>query len=188
MDETLRPDEVEALLHPPPLELGEPQLRASATAARRVHQLYQSPSDVEREERGRGGLAGEEHGRAPAIVGGGAARGVHADLRAGEVDTKPTHVGVRSFTAGIPQPAFASAAAGVDWGRARGDRAGLIAGSGGPGGGEGRRSSWSWNYLVGRWWRRGGVVWIRIERGAYRLDLGIFGRVGARRAGLLLDS
>lgn len=172
MDETLRPDEVEALLHPPPLELGEPQLRASATAARRVHQLYQSPcgkkktpprsefihhdrllraweseenartSDVEREERGRGGLAGEEHGRAPAIVGGGAARGVHADLRAGEVDTKPTHVGVRSFTAGIPQPAFASAAAGVDWGRARGDRAGLIAGSGGPGGGEGRKEKW----------------------------------------------
>jgi hypothetical protein len=44
-DETLRPDEVKTLLQPPPLELGKPQLRASATAARRVHQLYQSPCE-----------------------------------------------------------------------------------------------------------------------------------------------
>lgn len=72
------PDEVEAVVQPPPLELGEPQLRLAA-AARRVHQLYQGPSDVEGEERGGGGLAREEDGRA-------AVPGVGADLRAGEVD------------------------------------------------------------------------------------------------------
>ena len=72
------PDEVEAVVEPPPLELGEPQLLLAA-AAGRVHQLYQGPSDVEGEERGGGGLAGEEDGRA-------AVAGVGADLRAGEVD------------------------------------------------------------------------------------------------------
>lgn len=72
------PDEVEAVVEPPPLELGEPQLLLAA-AAGRVHQLYQGPSDVEGEERGGGGLAGEEDGRA-------AVAWVGADLRAGEVD------------------------------------------------------------------------------------------------------
>lgn len=81
------PDEVEAVVQPPPLELGEPQLRLAA-AARRVHQLYQGPSDVEGEERGGGGLAREEDGRA-------AVPGVGADLRAGEVDP-PAHCPERS--------------------------------------------------------------------------------------------
>lgn len=41
-EEPLRPDEVEALLEASPLELGEAQVRPAA-AARRVHQLDQSP-------------------------------------------------------------------------------------------------------------------------------------------------
>lgn len=75
---------MEAVVEPPPLELGEPQLRLGA-AARRVDQLHQGPSDVEGEERGGGGgLAREEDGRA-------AVPGVAtADLRAGEVDP-PAH-------------------------------------------------------------------------------------------------
>ena len=44
-EEPLRPDEVEALLEASPLELGEAQVRpvGTAAAARRVHQLDQSP-------------------------------------------------------------------------------------------------------------------------------------------------
>lgn len=44
-EEPLRPDEVEALLEASPLELGEAQVRpvGPAAAARRVHQLDQSP-------------------------------------------------------------------------------------------------------------------------------------------------
>jgi hypothetical protein len=82
-EESFRPDEAEAVVQPPPLELGEPQLRLGA-AGRRVDQLYQGPcararpeseprersrpkfsrreargelitSDVEGEERGGGG-------------------------------------------------------------------------------------------------------------------------------------
>lgn len=100
------PDEVEAIVQPPPLELGEPQLRLAA-AVRRVHQLYQGPSDVEGEERGGGGLAREEDGRA-------AVAGVGADLRAGEVDPaahcprrqhgSPAPRGSRAHLAAVPPP------------------------------------------------------------------------------------
>ena len=100
------PDEVEAVVEPPPLELGEPQLLLAA-AAGRVHQLYQGPSDVEGEERGCGGLAGEEDGRAAVAV-------VGADLRAGEVDPaahcrprrqhgSPAPRGSRAHLAAVPR-------------------------------------------------------------------------------------
>jgi len=69
-------------VEPSPLELGEPQLRAVAAslAAGRVHQLDQSPAEVEGDERGSGGgLAREEDGRVASLE-------VPADLGAREVD------------------------------------------------------------------------------------------------------
>lgn len=108
-------------MEPPPLELGEPQLRAAA-AAGRVHQLDQSPSDVEREERGRGGLAREEDGRVAGLE-------VPPDLGAREVDAGAAvadglahaapSVTTDRYGPGVAAPAFAALAASVPPSRRR---------------------------------------------------------------------